>query len=173
MKSIPGFSRYVACESGLLYSTNYKNTGRLKELRPALSPDGYLKTMLVKDDGSYHTDRVHCFVAWAYLGPVPDGMEINHINGVKTDNSPSNLEYVTHSQNIKHAFDTGLATPARGELNGMAKLTDEEVAEIRRHARESPTRYYGRKLLAAKFKVSEAHIKDIVTKRRNLWPHIA
>jgi hypothetical protein len=55
----------------------------------------------------------------------------------------------------------------------MAKITDQDVKEIRDHARNFSVRYYGRKELALKYGISEGHIKDIVTKRRNIWPHIA
>ncbi len=44
-------------------------------------------------------------VVWTYFnGEIPSGLEMNHINGVRTDNRPENLELVTHSENIKHAF---------------------------------------------------------------------
>lgn len=161
----------MAAENGDLYSTNYKNSGKTVKLKPAKSPDGYFKTMLKGDDNKYHTITVHLMVATAYFGEKPKGYEINHKNGIKTDNSVQNLEYCTHSQNCKHSFDTGLQMPKRGELNGNSKLTDEDVKFIRKVAANGG-RYYGRKKLAEHFGISEAHVKDIVNQRRGVWNHV-
>lgn len=51
---------------------------------------------------------VHWVVAEAFLGPRPEGLQINHKNGRKTDNRAVNLEYVTRSENMQHAVRTGL-----------------------------------------------------------------
>jgi len=48
-------------------------------------------------------DRVHALIAAAFIGPRPKGKQINHKNGIKNDNRPSNLEYVTPQQNIWHS----------------------------------------------------------------------
>jgi hypothetical protein len=167
MKDIPNFSRYCVDSLGNLYSKNYKNSGKIKILKPAVD-GGYLKTMIQDDNGKYSTQRVHRLVALAFLGE-PNGLHVNHKNGIKTDNSVSNLEYVTISENILHAFKNNLMKPKRGALNGMSKLTAEQVTEIREHAANCPSRYYGREELAKKYGVSVATIKDIVTKRRNSW----
>ena len=140
----------------------------MKKLKPAVSADGYLKTMLKSDEGKYVTVAVHRVIASAFLGEKKKGYEVNHKNGIKTDNSPTNLEYCTRSENCKHSFDTGLQKPKRGESNGSAKLTDEAVRIIR-----STPRTYGYKTrLAAIFGVSPSHIKDIVSGRRGAWKHI-
>lgn len=73
----------------------------------------------------------HRIVADAFLGPIPNGLEVNHINGVKSDNRPENLEYVTKSENAKHAHKTKLATN-KGINNPRAKLNREAVEEIKR-----------------------------------------
>lgn len=168
---IPNFSRYEASSLGRLRSINYKNTGKKVVLKPSICEDGYLKTMLLSDNGKYKSWRVHKFVALAFLGLIPKGLEINHIDGNKQNNRPSNLEYCTRSYNCKHSFDLGLQKPKKGELNGMAKLTEKDVLDIREHAKNSG-RFYGRKELAEKYGVSEGHIKDIISKRRGVWSHI-
>lgn len=170
-KAIPGFSRYEASTEGRVRSLNYKRSRRVVVLKPALSSDGYLKTMLQGDDGKYHTNRIHKWVANTYLGPCPSGLEINHRDGNKLNNAPSNLEYCTRSENMQHAYDNGLQKPKRGQSNPCSKLTNEQVIEIRQYARQHG-RLVRRKQLAEKYGVTEAHLKDIVSGRRGVWMHV-
>lgn len=98
-------------------------------------------------------------------GSIPDGKEINHINGVKVDNRIANLELATRSENILHAYRTGLKTN-RGEKHPCHRLTEVKVREIRRrHANGEPVR-----LLAAEFSVSGVTIRHI--SNRKTWIHI-
>jgi hypothetical protein len=170
-KKIPHFSRYEASSYGRIRSLNYKNSGTTKVLKPSDGGDGYLKTMLQDDNGKYKSWRIHKWIASAFLGEKDKGQEINHIDCDKKNNKPENLEYCSRSENVKHAFDNGLMIAKRGSLNGMAKLTEQDVREIRQHAKDNAPNY-GRKALAKKYNVSEAQIKDIITRRRNIWPHI-
>ena len=62
---------------------------------------------------------VHTLVAMAWIGPRGQKMEVNHRNGIKTDNRLANLEYVTRGENNRHAFRTGLAT-RKGEAAALA-----------------------------------------------------
>lgn len=80
--------------------------------------------------GKKHTCLVHRLVMWAFVGPQEKGMEVNHIDGNKTNNHIANLEYLSRSDNTIHAFRTGLMTRKRRLKN--CKLTDEQVREIRR-----------------------------------------
>lgn len=108
--------------------------GWLAEPRRAekLTSNGYymLRTV-VKSVGRPLYVMAHRVVWAAAGGEMPDGMQINHINGVKTDNRLSNLELVTCSENLRHARLTGLSVPARGLASGRGKLSDEDVADIR------------------------------------------
>lgn len=169
---IPGYGRYEASENGLIRSTDYKRTGNPKIIKPSKSKCGYLKSMFLRDDGKYCTRPVHYMVSLAFFGQRPKGTEINHKNGEKTDNRPENLEYVTKSENVLHAYRNGLMTKKRGSLNGMSKLTEDDVSQIRAYREKFVGRYYGIKKLAEECGISEAQIKDIVNRRRNIWPHV-
>ena len=97
----------------------------------------------------------HRWIWEAANGPIPSDKEINHINGIKTDNRIENLEAVTHSENCLHKYRIGLAR-ADGENNGRAKLTAVDVSEIL--ALSLPTRQ-----IASMFGVSRRTIRDIKT----------
>ena len=74
-------------------------------------------------------------VIWeACVGPIPDRMVMNHINGVKTDNRLANLEVVTSGENNTHALLTGLRRSPRtfGQRNPNYKVTPVMHAEILR-----------------------------------------
>lgn len=74
--------------------------------------------------------KLHRLVALAFLGPQPDGAHVNHKDGNTFNNCVSNLEYVTPLENAQHASNLGLLV--RGEEHDSAKLTEDQVEEIRR-----------------------------------------
>lgn len=73
----------------------------------------------VFDHNGQHTKNVHRIVAETFL-PNPDGkIAVNHKDGNKRNNHISNLEWVTNSENMKHAYRTGLK--ARPDTCGSPK----------------------------------------------------
>jgi transposase len=77
-------------------------------LSPILDGTGYY---IVRPSINGHQAKryVHDLVASAFIGSKPAGNQVNHKNGNKLDNRPENLEYVTHTENVEHAWRTGLA----------------------------------------------------------------
>lgn len=168
-KPIPCFGLYEASNFGRIRSLNYKKSKIIKVLTPAISTDGYLKTMLLNDNGIYKSWTVHKFVALAFYGE--SSKEINHIDGNKTNNNIDNLEYCTRSENMVHAIKLGLQLPKIGELNGMSKLTNEQVLKIR-EAKINNGRYWGRNKLADELKISAKHLQKIANNKNNSWSNV-
>lgn len=81
------------------------NIGKILQGAPAT--DGYWRVLLRKNSKSKCVN-VHILVAKAFI-PNPDNKsEVNHVDGDKLNNSCSNLEWVTHQENMNHAWRTGL-----------------------------------------------------------------
>lgn len=99
-------------------------------MKPCLTRFGYLRITLLRS-GTKRRAHVHRLVAEAFLGKPQPGFVPNHLNGKKDDNRVGNLEWVSKSENIKHAYRTNLKS-ATGENNGAAKLTDANIREIRK-----------------------------------------
>lgn len=99
---IPGFDPFMATNDGYIFNGE---TG--KRLTTQLDKQGYEK-LTFRLHGQKKNMFVHRLVALTFI-PNPDcKTQINHINGVKTDNSAANLEWCTPSENIKHAYRQGL-----------------------------------------------------------------
>ncbi len=75
------------------------------------------------DNGKYKKQYIHRLVAESFIPNVDDKPEVNHIDGDKTNNNISNLEWNTISENRKHAFKTGLIKPydRKGNKNSNYK----------------------------------------------------
>lgn len=127
---------------------------------------GYLVVSLSKDNvrKSY---SIAYLVARNFIGKRPDGLQINHKDGNKINNHFSNLEYVTCKENVIHAWKKGLNTAPCGSKQGLSKLTEEQVLEIRsRYA----TGTISQSKLAKIYGVNQANIGFIIN--RKYWKHI-
>lgn len=119
-RDVVGFEEYFQVSNlGNVFS---KRSNRI--LKQAKSKTGYwtFATKIGGRNGSKHNFKVHRLVAEAFI-PNPESKPfVNHIDGCKTNNMLSNLEWVTHAENVAHALATGLRN---------RKLTVEQVLEIR------------------------------------------
>lgn len=136
-------------------------------LRQTKGRQGYMSIGLRPMMRVRKTHKVHQLVSLAFLGPCPEGHEINHKNGIKHDNRPSNLEYVTPQENTRHAIQVLGRTGPTGERHASAKLTERDVLAIR----SAPLTFTDARKLAAKFNVAPNTIWKAY--QRKTWRHVA
>ena len=119
----------------------FSNMGRIigkrgKVIKGSRDKDGYVIMAIATRSPDSRMVKAHRKVYEAHVGPIPEGMMINHLNGVKDDNRVENLEVTDNRGNQLHSFSVlgrkGANTnPAKGERQGSSKLTEEQVREIR------------------------------------------
>lgn len=107
---------------GLYEVSNYGRVKSLAKFRKTKSGyvtkdkilNGYYKNeypiVCLRKDNKRFEHYIHRLVAIAFLG-YKGNMEVNHIDGCRTNNFIMNLEWTSHSGNIKHAYNTGLCKP--------------------------------------------------------------
>lgn len=117
-KDIPGYEGYYqASNLGLIRSidrtikTKYNKLVPLKGkiLKQHIDACGYSYVSMYKNN-KHSTLAVHRLVAMAFIPNPENKSDVNHKNCIKTCNVVNNLEWMTRSQNVKHAFDNGLGT---------------------------------------------------------------
>lgn len=125
-----------------------------KILRQNLTKCGYPVVSLSHKEKTprLKTFRVHRLVAVTFLG-LEDGLEVNHIDEDKLNNSLKNLEWVSRGDNIRHS---NMSYSKPGVLNGRSKLTMVQVREIRKRAEEN------KEFLAKEFGVSVCTVRKII-----------
>jgi hypothetical protein len=124
--------------------------------------DGYLATSLYKNNCPIQM-KSHKLVAIAFI-PNPEHLPIvNHKKGIKWDNRATELEWVTSSENQFHSFKIGLRIPLQGENLYNAKLTNEQVIEIK--LKYIPN-IYGVCKLAREYNVSHVLISRILSNKQ-------
>ena len=140
----------------------YRATPGIK--KPTLGKNGYFVTWLWK----HNTAKllyVHRLVCAAFHGEPQPGHCCNHKDGNRLNNHPSNLEWMTLSQNECHAI-AYLGKSNAGERNGQSKLTEEQVLEMRKLRDKG----YTHQRLGNLFGVGRKTAGDIVNRKR--WRHI-
>ncbi len=126
-KQIKNFSNYYITKNAELYSTM---RGGARKMKPHYDKKiSYYRVALVSDSGEKKSMLLHRLVALTYLEKPEGDYEVNHIDGNKKNNCLSNLEWVTRSDNLKHAYSLNLMTVA-GVTNPRCILTEEQVVEI-------------------------------------------
>lgn len=124
LKEVDGFNgRYFVDEQGNIYSMTRKGAvlGSAESILKPADNRGYKRVVLRhKGDDTSHGRYVHRLVAAAFVeNPDPSNLlEVNHINGDKSDNRAENLEWCSRKENIDHAWSTGLSSNTMNKGKG-------------------------------------------------------
>lgn len=161
----------IAWTNGAYQVSDLGNIRRTREMRHGTLPawglircrpnnHGYLmfNTTL---DGRPLNVALHRIVMETFVGPCPEGLQVAHLNGRRDDPRLTNLAYVTAAENNNHKLAHG--TTQRGEQNPAAKITADDVRDIRASKAPYP-------VLSAKYGLTRCHISDI--RRGAAWRHI-
>jgi YesN/AraC family two-component response regulator len=162
------------CKYELKYNYYLTEGGRVwseysqKFLKTKLDRYGYEKVSLMSTDEGRHLYSVHRLMLENY-NPVDNMAElhVNHIDGVKTNNHISNLEWATPKENIQHACRLGLRRDQRGTKNNMAKFTEEQVLGM---IHLLLTTNLTQREIGARFGASGDYVSDLKCKRS--WTHL-
>lgn len=126
-------NRYLITEKGDIYRLYKKGKLKIELQAKRKHSNGYLRGVIDGKDV-----YIHRLVAIAFCENPKGYKEVNHIDGNKENNTFDNLEWCSRSENVKHAFQTGLrdyaelSTMAKMPKKARRKLSDKEVKEIRK-----------------------------------------
>ena len=137
---------------------------RERILKQVIETKGYYASSLSKL-GRHRLISTHRLVAIAFLDNANSLLEVNHKNGIKTDNNVDNLEWTTRSRNMVHAFKTGLASKL-GSKNQNSLLTEGDVTWIKEMLRNGVKD----RAVGDVFNVSKDVIRQI--RRGKNWLHV-
>jgi hypothetical protein len=144
------------------------NGGELKPgriLSQIQTPNGYLKVGLYKHGGNKSVQKsVHSIVLESFKGPRTGKQVCRHLDGIRTHNTPKNLEWGTGKQNAQDS--KGHGTFVIGEKNGFSVLTKDDVVKIRNMREEGETL----KSIGLKFNTHLSNVSLIC--RGKAWNHV-
>ena len=133
-KTIIEYPNYEVSSEGRVRNTK---TGRV--LRPCTNKDGYQRVGL-RLNGGQNRILIHRLVAHSFIPNLENKPQVNHINGIKTDNRVENLEWSTNSENQKHAYKNRLKSYYGGSLKQKTRCI--ETGQIF-ESQSQASRYFG------------------------------
>lgn len=144
-------------------------TGLVLAGRARKKRGGYIAFGLCKN-GKVKDKLAHRLACEAFYGRIPDGYEINHINGIVDDNRLINLEICTRSKNLLHSYrHLGLRHHLNGRYGSKSnrtKLTEADIPKIRAFYQSG----IRQKDIGAMFGVSQHAVSEVV--RRKRWGYV-
>ena len=167
-KDIDGYDGYYQISNkGRVRSWKNGRWGKRESpliMKQQLNRYGYYEIRLQKNNVK-RLHRTHRLVALNFIGNPNNKPHVNHKDCNKINNNYKNLEWVTNSENIKHAVKNDLM--ARGERSGHAVLSRNDVLQIRSILEQG---FACKKELAIAYNVSLPTMYDVESRRS--WRHI-
>ena len=109
--------------------------------------------------------HLHVLIARTFIGKRQKGLVCNHKDGIKINNIPNNLEYITQGENIKHAFKIGLMPV--GEKHYRAKHSNKQILQIMKEYKEGTA---SQRAIGRKYGISSSIINRIIN--RKIWRYL-
>ena len=155
---VVGYEDYfMACSNGDIFS---KRTNKILKQTTLKSGYATIATKIGGRQGKNICFRVHRLIALTFI-PNPNNKDfVNHIDGNKLNNNVDNLEWATPSENTIHAVKTGLLVLPKGHEVSTAKLTKEQVLQIRSLAGKYTIRDLGKM-----YNINHASISRIINNK--------
>lgn len=121
-KRIDKYPDYFATKNGLIFSSKTN-----KFLKFSYDKQGYARVGIYIGNYKNKTIKVHRLIAETFINNTENKGDVNHIDGNKSNNNVSNLEWCTRSENIKHAFSIGLSVISEGQKKRFSLMSKSQV----------------------------------------------
>lgn len=117
-KKVPGFEFIEVTRSGSIRTAEETRSHmtrwgaacefrwKARTISPSLHTNGYLRFQVLRN-GVRAPLYLHRMIALTFVPGYADGLQVNHKNGIKTDNRPDNLEWVSRESNVRLAWEEG------------------------------------------------------------------
>lgn len=131
MKQIKKYPDYYVTKEGLVFSSKTN-----KFLKFSYDKKGYQRVGLYIGNCKSKTIKVHRLVAETFIPNLKNKTDVNHKDGNKSNNNISNLEWTTRSENMKHAFKTGLKIITDKQISRFKTMVKSQIGANNPSARK-------------------------------------
>lgn len=166
--------KWIEEYEGSYQISNFGNVRSFKTKKPRIlkgrdNSNGYLGVSLYNKDNDKKAKghALHRLVAIYFIENPENKLEVNHMDGDKSNNCVTNLEWTTRLENVRHSIETGLFNQ-NGSKNSESKLNEETVLRVRSHFKNTVSIWI--EDTSKKLNVSKATVYNII--KENGWKHI-